>query len=60
MFQNIVHLQHPKTQFDHGNAQFDTSFMKLGLTIICNDVRNGVGSEFQFSKFGNGNLYDLY
>ena len=33
-----------------GNAKFETSFMKLGLTIIGYDVRNGVGSEFEFSK----------
>ena len=28
------------------NGQFEPSFMKLGLTVVWRDVRDGVGSKF--------------
>jgi len=34
--------------------------MKLCSTIVWRDVRYGVGSGLDFSKWGDGESYDLY
>ena len=34
--------------------------MKLGLTVVWRDVRIGVGSGFEFSKWAEEDSYDLY
>ena len=36
------------------------SFIKLYLTVVWRDVKNKVGSRFEFSMLAEGNSYDLY
>ena len=44
----IVHIFHSLIY------EIEPSFMKLGSTFVWRDARNGVGSGFEFSKWGMG------
>ena len=47
----------PTSSFIH---KFEPSFMKLGLTVVWKNVRNGMNSGFELSNWGKEDSYDLY